>query len=114
MAQETGAKITVTDDVTAPVDGCDARMTHGWVSMGEPDEGRGERIALLSPYQVNAAAMRHGQPDVKLMHCLPAFHNSDTQVGREIFDKFGRRRWRCRRGVRVACLAGVRRREPAP
>ena len=91
VAGETGATITVTDDVEAAVAGCDVLITDVWVSMGEPDEVWAERIALLSPYQVNAAAMKAtGNPDVKFMHCLPAFHNSDTQVGREIFDKFGR------------------------
>ena len=58
--------------------------------MGEPDEVWAERIKLLTPYQINAAAMAAtGNPDVKFMHCLPAFHNADTQVGREIADKFG-------------------------
>ena len=80
----------MTDDVAAAVDGCDVLITDVWVSMGEPDEVWAERIKLLSPYQVNAAAMTAtGNPDVKFMHCLPAFHNADTQVGREIFDKFG-------------------------
>ncbi len=59
--------------------------------MGEPDEVWAERIRLLGPYQVNAEAMAAtGNPDVMFMHCLPAFHNADTQVGREIADKFGR------------------------
>ncbi len=59
--------------------------------MGEPDDVWAERITLLAPYQVNAEAMAAtGNPDVKFMHCLPAFHNADTQVGREIADKFGR------------------------
>ena len=90
VAGETGAKITLTDDVAAAVDGCDVLITDVWVSMGEPDEVWAERIKLLSPYQVNAAAMKAtGNPDVKFMHCLPAFHNADTQVGREISDKFG-------------------------
>ena len=90
LAGETGAKITLSDDVAAAVDGCDVLVTDVWVSMGEPDEVWAERIKLLSPYQVNAAAMAAtGNPDVKFMHCLPAFHNADTQVGREISDKFG-------------------------
>ena len=91
VAGETGATITVTDDVSAAVAGCDVLITDVWVSMGEPDDVWAERIRLLSPYQVNAAAMKAtGNPDVKFMHCLPAFHNAETQIGREISDKFGR------------------------
>jgi len=90
VAEETGAKITISDDVPAAVRGCDVLVTDVWVSMGEPDEVWAERIKLLTPYQINAAAMAAtGNPDVKFMHCLPAFHNADTQVGREIADKFG-------------------------
>ena len=90
LAGEAGAKITLSESVPAAVDGCDVLITDVWVSMGEPDEVWAERIKLLSPYQVNAAAMAAtGNPDIKFMHCLPAFHNADTQVGREISDKFG-------------------------
>ncbi len=72
------------------VRGADVLLTDVWVSMGEPDEVWKERIELLTPYQVNAATMAaSGNPDVKFMHCLPAFHNTETQVGKEIFDKFG-------------------------
>jgi ornithine carbamoyltransferase len=89
-AAETGAQITITDDVAEAVRGCDFLLTDVWVSMGEADEVWAERIELLKPYQVNAEAMKlSGNPDVKFMHCLPAFHNTDTQVGKEIFDKFG-------------------------
>jgi ornithine carbamoyltransferase len=89
-AAATGATITLTDDVQEGVRGCDVLLTDVWVSMGEPDEVWAERIRLLTPYQVNAAAMAAtGNPDVKFMHCLPAFHNADTQVGREIAKKFG-------------------------
>src|SRR6478736_3644175 len=89
-AAETGAQIAITDDVELAVRGCDVLLTDVWVSMGEPDEVWAERISLLAPYQVNAEAMAAtGNPDVKFMHCLPAFHNADTQVGREIADKFG-------------------------
>ena len=64
--------------------------TDVWVSMGEPDDVWAERIELLKPYQVNAETMKAtGNPDVKFMHCLPAFHNTETQVGQEIFEKFG-------------------------
>src|SRR3954469_15165073 len=89
-AQETGAKITLTDDVSEGVAGCDVLLTDVWVSMGEPDEVWAERIELLTPYQVNTETMAAtGNPDVKFMHCLPAFHNTETQVGKEIFEKFG-------------------------
>jgi ornithine carbamoyltransferase len=89
-AAQTGATVTITDDVAEAVRGADALLTDVWVSMGEPDEVWKERIELLTPYQVNAQAMAAtGNPDVKFMHCLPAFHNTETQVGKEIFDKFG-------------------------
>jgi len=90
IAAETGAEITITEDVSEAVKGADVLLTDVWVSMGEPDEVWAQRIELLKPYQVNAQAMAAtGNPDVKFMHCLPAFHNTDTQVGKEIFEKFG-------------------------
>jgi ornithine carbamoyltransferase len=90
VAESTGATITVTEDVDEAVRGCDFVATDVWVSMGEPDEVWRERIALLKPYQVNAEVMRKtGNPDAKFMHCLPAFHNTDTEVGREIYEKYG-------------------------
>jgi ornithine carbamoyltransferase len=90
IAQETGAQITITEDVAEGVKGADVLFTDVWVSMGEPDEVWAERIALLRPYQVNAETVKlTGNPDVKFMHCLPAFHNTDTQVGKEIYEKFG-------------------------
>jgi ornithine carbamoyltransferase len=90
IADETGAQITITEDVAEAVRGCDVLLTDVWVSMGEPDEVWAERIQLLTPYQVNAETMAaSGNPDVKFMHCLPAFHNTDTEVGKEIFEKFG-------------------------
>jgi ornithine carbamoyltransferase len=90
-AGETGAKITITEDVAEAVRGADVLLTDVWVSMGEPDEVWAERIALLMPYQINAATMAAtGNPDAKFMHCLPAFHNTETQVGKEIFEKFGK------------------------
>jgi ornithine carbamoyltransferase len=90
VADETGARITITEDVAEAVRGCDVLLTDVWVSMGEPAEAWGERIDLLKPYQVNAGTMgATGNPDVKFMHCLPAFHNTETQVGKEIFETFG-------------------------
>jgi ornithine carbamoyltransferase len=89
-ASETGGQITITEDVVEAVKGADVLLTDVWVSMGEPDQVWAERIELLKPYQVNAETMAaSGNPDVKFMHCLPAFHNTDTQVGKEIYEKFG-------------------------
>jgi ornithine carbamoyltransferase len=90
IAAETGAEITLTDDPKEAVKGADVILTDVWVSMGEPDEVWVERIDLLKPYQVNTELMSAtGNQDAKFMHCLPAFHNTDTQVGKEIFEKFG-------------------------
>jgi ornithine carbamoyltransferase len=90
VADETGARITITEDVAEAVRDTDVLLTDVWVSMGEPDEVWAERIDLLKPYQVNAETMAlTGNPDAKFMHCLPAFHNTETQVGKEIFEKFG-------------------------
>jgi ornithine carbamoyltransferase len=90
VASETEAQITITDDVGEAVGGCDVLLTDVWVSMGEPAEAWAERIELLRPYQVNAETMAAaGNPDVRFMHCLPAFHNTETQVGKQIFEKFG-------------------------
>ncbi len=90
IALDTGATVTVTDDVAEAVRGCDFLLTDVWVSMGEPKEAWKERIALLLPYQVNARTMAlTGNPEVKFMHCLPAFHNTDTVVGRELFEEYG-------------------------
>ena len=89
-ADSGGARITVTEDVAEAVSGCDVLLTDVWVSMGEPDEVWAERIELLRPYQVNAETMAPtGNPDAKFMHCLPAFHNTDTEVGKEINEKYG-------------------------
>ncbi len=90
FASQTGASITITEKVADAVHGCDVLITDVWVSMGEADEVWKERIELLRPYQVNAEAMRlTGNPKVKFMHCLPAFHNTDTEVGKEIQRKYG-------------------------
>ncbi|MCL1477294.1 ornithine carbamoyltransferase [Marinobacter sp. M3C] len=90
IAKETGARITITEDVDTAVAGVDFIYTDVWVSMGEPKEKWGERIKLLAPYQVNAAVMeKTGNPRARFMHCLPAFHNTDTIVGKEIQAEFG-------------------------
>ena len=90
VAAETGARITITDDVDEGVRGCDFIYTDIWVSMGEPDEVWKERIAMLKPYQVNASLMaRTGNPDCKFMHCLPSYHNRETKAGEEVYQKFG-------------------------
>jgi ornithine carbamoyltransferase len=90
LAAATGARITITDDVTKGVRGVDFLYTDVWVSMGEPAEVWDERIKLLLPYQVNDAVVQAtGNPDVRFMHCLPAFHNRETALGQDIYDKTG-------------------------
>jgi ornithine carbamoyltransferase len=90
IAGETGARITISADVADAVRGCDVLLTDVWVSMGEPDDVWAERIELLRPYQVNASTLAAtGNPDAKFMHCLPAFHDTETDVGRRIHEKFG-------------------------
>jgi ornithine carbamoyltransferase len=85
-----GGSLTITDDAAAAVKGTDFIHTDVWVSMGEPHEVWGERIKLLKPYQVNMELMRaSGNPRTKFMHCLPAFHDLETKVGREIHEAFG-------------------------
>ena len=89
FAKQSGARIAVTDDIDKAVKGVDFVHTDVWVSMGEPLETWGERIKLLLPYQVTPELMkRTGNPRVKFMHCLPAFHNSETKVGRQIAEKY--------------------------
>lgn len=90
IAKQTGAKITITDNVEQAVKGVDFLYTDVWVSMGEPAEVWEERIKLLSPYQVNMNVVKMtGNPNVKFLHCLPAFHNRETAVGEDIYQKFG-------------------------
>jgi ornithine carbamoyltransferase len=90
IAAQTGARLTLTADVAEGVNGSDYLYTDVWVSMGEPDSVWEERVNLLKPYQVNAQALdMTGNPNVKFMHCLPAFHNTDTEVGKEMEEKFG-------------------------
>lgn len=90
IAKETGAKITITENVEAAVKDADFLYTDVWVSMGEPDSVWEERIRLLKPFQINMNVVRlTGNPSVKFLHCLPAFHNRDTKAGEDIFKKFG-------------------------
>jgi ornithine carbamoyltransferase len=89
IAAETGARLTLTDDLAEGVKGADYLYTDVWVSMGEPEAVWDERVRLLKPYQINAEAMAlTGNPDVKFMHCLPAFHNADTEIGKEMAGKY--------------------------
>jgi len=90
IAKGTGAGITITESVDEAVNGVDFLYTDVWVSMGEPDSVWDERIKLLKPYQVNMEVIKKtGNPKVKFLHCLPAFHNRETKVGEEIYRKFG-------------------------
>lgn len=90
IAKETGAKILVSDDVATAVKDCDFLYTDVWVSMGEPELAWAERIKKLLPYQVNSKTLEMtGNPEVKFLHCLPAFHNRETKIGEEIYQKFG-------------------------
>lgn len=90
IAETTGATITITDDVATGVKDCDFISTDVWVSMGEPKEVWAERIELLTPYQVNAQVLAAtGNPDVKFLHCLPAFHDLNTVVGQQVHAEFG-------------------------
>jgi len=90
IAKDTGAQITQTEDVDSGVKDVDFVETDVWVSMGESAEVWEERINLLKPYQVNAAVIeRTGNPQVKFLHCLPAFHNRETKIGEEIYQKLG-------------------------
>lgn len=90
IAQTTGAKITLTEDVAEGVKGCDYLYTDVWVSMGESPEAWDERVAVMKPYQVNMDVIKlTGNPQVKFMHCLPAFHNNETVIGQQVADKYG-------------------------
>ena len=90
IAKQTGATITITENVDDAVKGVDFLYTDVWVSMGEPDSVWTDRIKLLKPYQVNLDVIKKtGNKGVKFLHCLPAFHNRETKVGEEIFQKFG-------------------------
>ncbi|ELY2853337.1 ornithine carbamoyltransferase [Cronobacter dublinensis] len=90
IAADTGARIILTEHVDEGVDGVDFLYTDVWVSMGEPKEAWAERVALMKPYQINQAVINAtGNPNVKFMHCLPAFHNEHTTVGRDIEAAYG-------------------------
>ncbi len=90
IAKETGAKITLTESVDDGVKGVDFLYTDVWVSMGEADSVWEERIKLMLPYQVNQSMVeKTGNPKVKFLHCLPAFHNRQTTIGEQIYQKFG-------------------------
>jgi len=90
ISKKTDAKILITDDVKKGVKGSDFLCTDVWVSMGEPESVWEERINLLKPYQVNHPVMEMtGNPDVKFLHCLPAFHNRETLIGEKVYQKFG-------------------------
>jgi ornithine carbamoyltransferase len=90
IAEETGARLTLTEDVDEGVSGVDYLYTDVWVSMGEEKGVWADRIRLLKPYQVNSDVLtRSGNPKVKFMHCLPAFHNRETKVGQSIFEEYG-------------------------
>jgi ornithine carbamoyltransferase len=90
IAKETGARLTLTESVEEGVKGVDYLYTDVWVSMGEAKEVWDERINLLKPYQINMEVVKKtGNPKVKFMHCLPAFHNRETKVGEDIYEKTG-------------------------
>ena len=89
IANETGSTITLTEDIMEGTKDADALYTDVWVSMGETDEVWQKRIALLSPYQVNMQVMNNAKPNAIFLHCLPSFHNIDTTIGKDIFDKYG-------------------------
>lgn len=89
IAKENGGSITLTEDVAAGTKGADVIYTDVWVSMGEPDAVWTERIRELSPYQVNKAVMENAGPQAIFMHCLPAFHDLKTKIGKEMGEKFG-------------------------
>jgi len=90
LAADSGARLVVTADLPAAVAGVDYLYTDVWLSMGEPEENWDERIDMLLPYQVNSGVLAAtGNPAVKFMHCLPALHNTDTEIGRRIYDRRG-------------------------
>ena len=95
VAKETGASITLTEDVESGTKGADVIYTDVWVSMGEPDEVWETRIRELSPYQVNRKVMENAGPQAIFTHCLPAFHDLKTTIGKQIAEKFGTTEMEC-------------------
>lgn len=90
LAKKSGAKITITDDISSGVKDADVIYTDVWVSMGEAEEVWEKRINLLKPYQINSDMMsKTGKKETIFLHCLPSFHNSDTKIGKQIYEKFG-------------------------
>lgn len=89
IAEETGAKVTVTDNVDEGIAGVDFVHTDIWVSMGEPKDVWNERIEMLRDYQVNASLMEKAGPQAKFMHCLPAYHDRKTVIGEQLFEATG-------------------------
>jgi ornithine carbamoyltransferase len=90
IAKETGARITLTEDLREALPGCDYVYTDVWVSMGELEEAWEERIRLMEPYRVTKAVMEAtGNPQVRFMHCLPALHSLETTLSQKIYEKFG-------------------------
>ncbi|MCI6189035.1 MAG: ornithine carbamoyltransferase [Clostridium sp.] len=89
IAQETGGSITLTEDVKEGTKNADVIYTDIWVSMGEPEEIWESRLNLLKPYQVNKAVMENAAPNAVFMHCLPSYHDLNTDVGRKVCEKFG-------------------------
>ncbi|PLX06744.1 MAG: ornithine carbamoyltransferase [Marinilabiliales bacterium] len=92
IAKETGAKITITENVDEGVKDCDFLYTDVWVSMGDPAEKWEEAVEVMAPYQVNMDLIKKtGNPNVKFMHCLPAFHNYETLIGKDMAEKLGKK-----------------------
>lgn len=89
IAKETGGSVTLSEDVKESATGADVIYTDVWVSMGEPDEVWEERIKELLPYQVNRQVMEYAKTDAVFMHCLPAYHDLNTAIGRQVYEKFG-------------------------
>lgn len=90
VARETGGRLTVTEDVEEAVRGCDVIYTDVWVSMGSPTALWGERIQQMLPYRVTSELMAStGNPDTKFMHCLPSIHNTETRLGKQLYDQYG-------------------------
>ena len=89
LAEKSGGSVTLTDNVAVGCRNADVIYTDIWVSMGEPEEAWAERIRALKPYQVNEKAFSYAKADAKFMHCLPSYHNLETEVGRQVYEKFG-------------------------